>query len=271
VNTLPGRLVLLGHPVAHSLSPTFQNAALRSAGLPLRYEALDVPLADLNATLDALVGERAAGNVTIPHKEHVAARCDQLTPLAERVGAVNTFWTVNGRLAGDNTDVGGFLRLLDATASELDRDRPVMLLGAGGAAAAVLAALESARFREVGVHARTRGRAAVLCERFALARVVDAPGEFLRGAGLVVNATPVGLYGDDMPVEVARLASDAVVLDLIARRGETPFVRAVRARGHRAADGLEMLLAQGALSFERWFGITPDRTAMRASVEQVRS
>jgi shikimate dehydrogenase len=268
VSALPGRLVLLGHPVAHSLSPTFQNAALRSAGLPLRYEAVDVPPVGLSDTLTRLVAERAAGNITIPHKEHVAARCDRLTPLATRVGAVNTFWVEDGALAGDNTDVGGFLRLLDATAPDADRTRPVVVLGAGGAAAAVLAALEAAGFRDVRLHARTASRALALCERFALARALDTPDllfRVLRDAAVLVNATPVGL-DDNLPVDVDRLAPDAAVLDLIPRRDETPLVRAARSRGHRAADGLEMLLAQGALSFERWFGITPDWAAMRASV-----
>ncbi|MDF2775441.1 MAG: Shikimate dehydrogenase [Geminicoccaceae bacterium] len=266
MSTLPGRLVLLGHPVAHSLSPTFQNAALRSAGLPLRYEAVDVPPAGLSETLTGLVAERAAGNVTVPHKEQVAARCDRLTPLATRVGAVNTFWIEDGVLAGDNTDVGGFLRLLATTAPDVDRARPVVVLGAGGAAAAVLAALEAAGFRDVAVHARTAFRAVTLCERFTRAWVLDDPEPLLRDAALLVNATPVGLDGNDAPIDVNRLAADAVVLDLIPRRGETPLVRAARAHGHRAADGLEMLLAQGALSFERWFGITPDWGAMRASV-----
>ncbi len=233
--------------------------------MPLRYEAVDVLPDRLSETLSGLIVERAAGNVTVPHKEHVASGCDRLTPLATRVGAVNTFWVEDGGLAGDNTDVGGFLRLLEVTAPDVDRARPVVVLGAGGAAAAVLAALETAGFRDVNVHARTASRALALCERFPGAQVLDAP-EALRDAALLVNATPVGLDGSDAPVHVDRLAADAVVLDLIPGRDETPLVRAARARGHRAADGLEMLLAQGALSFERWFGITPDWGAMRASV-----
>lgn len=263
---LPGRLVLLGHPVSHSLSPTFQNAALRRAALPLRYEALDVSPDALPTVLDALVATNAVGNVTIPHKEAVAARCARLTPLAERVGAVNTFWVENGALVGDNTDVGGFLHLLEATASDLDRTRPVALLGAGGAAAGVLAALEQAGFRDVGVHARTSTRATSLCTRSPIASAHASLEDLVSSAGLVVNATPVGLDGVAVPVDAARLATDAVVLDLIVRLNETPLVRESRARGLRAAGGLEMLLAQGALSFERWFGVAPDWDAMRASL-----
>ena len=267
MNGLPGRLVLLGHPVAHSLSPTFQNAALERARLPLRYELLDVQPDHLATTLDDLIAQNAAGNITIPHKEAVAQRCDRLTPLAERVGAVNTFW-VDDALVGDNTDVGGFLQLLDVTAPDIERTRPVALLGAGGAAAGVLVALEQAGFADVAVHSRTASRAGALCERFTFARTAPTLREVIANAALVVNATPAGLDGSAVPFDVAGLAVDAVVLDLIVRRDETPLVRAARARGHRAAGGLEMLLAQGALSFERWFGVTPDWDAMRASVTQ---
>lgn len=264
--TLPGRLVLLGHPVSHSLSPTFQNVALGSAGLPLRYEALDVAPAELDTVLDALIAANAAGNVTIPHKERVAARCHRLSPLAERVGAVNTFWVDRGTLSGDNTDVGGFLELLASTAPDIDRARPVAVAGAGGAAAAVMAALEREGFRDVRVRGRTAARAVALCDRFPLARPAHDTGALLRGAALVVNATPVGLDGQALPFDLDSLEPDAVVIDLIARPDETALVRTARARGHRAADGLEMLVAQGALAFERWFGVAPDRAAMRRSL-----
>lgn len=105
---LPGRLVLLGHPVAHSLSPVMQNAALRSAGIPLTYEAMDVTPARLATVAGLLRDADGAGNVTVPHKEAFAALCAARTPVAERAGAVNTFWTDAGALTGDNTDVGGF-------------------------------------------------------------------------------------------------------------------------------------------------------------------
>ena len=109
MNPLPERLVLLGHPLGHSLSPALQNAALRAAGIPLTYEPVDVPRSVLDDTLADLRRKRAAGNVTIPHKEAVRAACDRLTDTARAVGAVNTFWTaVDGALVGDNTDVGGF-------------------------------------------------------------------------------------------------------------------------------------------------------------------
>ena len=266
MSRLPGRLVLLGHPVGHSLSPAFQNAALRRAALPVRYELLDVAPPALDAALDALIAEDAWGNATIPHKEHVARRCVRVSPLAARVGAVNTFWIENGELVGDNTDVGGFRALLMSTAPELDRARPVTVLGAGGSAAAVLTALELDGFGDVRVHSRTEARALALCERFTVARVEGDMAASVRGAALVINATPSGLDDSSMPVDAEALDPSAVVLDLVVGRNETPLVRAARARGHRAADGLTMLIEQGALAFERWFGIAPDRDAMRQAV-----
>jgi shikimate dehydrogenase len=266
VTHLPGRLVLLGHPVSHSLSPTFQNAALRRAALPVRYELLDVAPEALDATLDALIAEGAWGNVTIPHKEHVASRCGRVSPLATRVGAVNTFWLEDGALVGDNTDVEGFLALLDATAPSIDHAKPVAVLGAGGAAAAVLAALERRGFVDVRVSSRTAARAAALCERFAAARAMADREASVRGAALVVNATPAGLDDKTLPIDIGVLDPSAVVLDLVVGHNETPLIREARARGHAAADGLTMLIEQGAVAFERWFGVAPDRDVMRQAV-----
>jgi len=266
VTSLPGRLVLLGHPVSHSLSPAFQNAALRRAGLPIRYETVDVAPADLDGMVDALVRDNVWGNVTIPHKERVGALCARLTPLAQRVGAVNTFWIDDGGLIGDNTDVGGFRELLVATAPDLDRTRPVTILGAGGAAAAAIVALEDDGFTIIRVHGRTATRVAALGTRFESVRPVDDLEASVRDAALVVNATPAGLDGKSVPVALDLIQRDAVILDMVVAPNETPFVRAARARGHRAADGLTMLLGQGALAFERWFGIAPDRAVMREAI-----
>jgi shikimate dehydrogenase len=234
--------------------------------LPVRYELLDVEPIALDATLDQLIAQDVWGNVTIPHKEHVAARCGRMTALAERAGAVNTFWIENGALTGDNTDVGGFRALLASTAPDLDRAKPVAVLGAGGSAAAILTALEQDGFGDVRVYGRTEARAAALCERFPAARVERDAEASVRGALLVINATPSGLDDSSMPIDAATLEASAVVLDLVVGRNETPLVRAARARGHRAADGLTMLIEQGALAFEQWFGIAPDRDVMRQAV-----
>lgn len=264
---LPGRLVLLGHPVAQSRSPRMQNAALERAGLPIRYEALDVPPAVLAGTLEMLVRASAAGNVTYPHKEAVYARCDSRSAIARRVAAVNTFWCEQGRLVGDNTDVGGFTAAVQALLGGPPTGS-IALLGAGGAAAAVCAAAEQWGDVRVRVHARGVGRAARLASRFEDVAIVAARvEEALDGASLVVNATPLGMRDEDpLPVDAAVIAPAAAVVDLVYRTGETRFVHAARARGLLAADGLRMLVEQGALAFERWFGRVPDREAMWRAV-----
>ncbi|HEU4723040.1 MAG TPA: shikimate dehydrogenase [Gemmatimonadaceae bacterium] len=263
MRTLPGRLVLLGHPVSHSLSPRFQNAALRAANIPLEYEALDVAPEALDDTLAELAESRASGNVTIPHKEAVAARCTRRSPLADRCGAVNTFWHEDGALVGDNTDVGGVDAIALALLGEARRAARVALIGAGGSAAAVLAAAERWGSAHVRLYNRNVERARALASRFdASVTVVGSVEDALDDATLVVNATPVGLRDDDLPVRIEQLPAGAAVFDLVYRTGETAWVRAARNAGHRAADGEGMLVEQGALSFERWFGIEPDRNAM---------
>ncbi|HET7456564.1 MAG TPA: shikimate dehydrogenase [Gemmatimonadaceae bacterium] len=267
---LPGRLVLLGHPVAHSLSPTFQNVALRRAGVPLSYEALDVAPAALPDAWRGLARQRAAGNVTVPHKESAAALCDELTPLAARVGAVNTFWTEDDcRVIGDNTDVGGFEAAVRELADRAPANLRVAVVGAGGSAAAVLAAVERWPGCYAAVWSRGFERARALAARFdSVAHAVELLAEAIRDADLVVNATPIGLADDGIPMPPALLRKRALVVDLVYRRDResTPWVRLARARGMRATDGLPMLLEQGALAFERWIGVAPDRAAMRASI-----
>lgn len=263
----PGRLVLLGNPVGHSLSPVFQNAALKAAKIPLIYEAIDVKPRELRAVLLLLKQQSAAGNVTIPHKIAVHDRCDQLTELAAKVGAVNTFRFESGRLYGDNTDVGGFDAAARALLGGEVNGARVLLLGSGGAAAAVLAAAEEWRDAEVSIIARNAERATGLARRFRdVARVEKSAKRAVVRATLIVNATPVGQQNQDHPLDVALIPPAAAVMDLVYRRGGTSWVKAARKKGNRAADGLPMLLEQGALAFHEWFGIEPDREAMRLSV-----
>jgi len=261
---LPGRLVLLGHPVAHSLSPVMQNAALAAAGIPLRYELLDVLPGALDATLASLASDHAAGNVTIPHKERALSGMKNVSPLARRIGAINTFHTTNeGDLHGDNTDSVGFGAFVRATIGEEPRGVRFAIIGAGGAAAAVLAVIEKWPGCDAGIYSRTRSRADRLVSRFPdVARIEtlseDAP---VRGE-IVINATPIGLESNDVPVSLEQLDRGAAVLDLAYTPGETAWVRLARAEGRIASDGLAMLLEQGAAAFEIWFGVRPDRDVM---------
>ena len=267
MHDIPGRLVLLGDPVEHSISPLFQNAALKAAGIPLVYESLRVGARDIERVLTDLIASNAAGNVTVPHKLAVHDACDEVTPVAKRAGAVNTFWVARGKLHGDNTDVGGFSTAVRALSGDIPAGSTIALIGAGGAAAAVLTAAEGWADVKVAVLNRDADRARNLVRRFPdVARVETNSLQVLREASLVVNATPIGQRDDNLPCDVHLIGSEAMILDLVYRRGGTPWVKAARARGLRADDGLRMLLEQGALSFERWFGIQPNREVMERSV-----
>jgi shikimate dehydrogenase len=295
VRVAPGQLLLIGHPVSHSLSPRFQNAALAAAGIELQYRARDVAPEELERVAAELREVGAAGNVTVPHKERMAALCDRVTPLAEQVGAVNTFWVEHalppdqgdgaldrrtrdqgdgaldrssGRiLVGDNTDVEGAAAALERLLGGPPADCRVLLLGAGGAAAAVLAALARWPGNTVAVRNRDRARAERLVARFGYSAQCSDDAMDVERAHIVINATSLGLHQDDaLPCDPARMRADAAVLDLVYRRGCTAWVRAAHARGLRAADGTVMLVEQGAAAFERWFGITPDKAVMWRSL-----
>lgn len=275
----PKRLVLLGHPVSHSLSPLLQHAALKSAGLQATYDALDVLPDALTAVLRELARGGVAGNVTIPHKEAMRAACVSVSDVAERVGAVNTFWHEKGKLIGDNTDVIGARVTIAALAPQSGAPLKVAILGAGGAAAAVIVALEEFLPVSISIAARTSSRARALGERLGVPLdVADSAAAAVKGANMVINCTPVGLKEQELPVAVHELEADACVLDLIPRHGDTDWVRECRAAGHAAEDGSRMLVEQGAAAFERWFGLVPDRASMwralklaRAELANVRS
>ncbi len=259
------KLVLIGHPVAHSLSPVMHNAALEAAGSSVRYEAIDVLPDRLEDTLAALRAENVAGNFTIPHKMRAPKLMQKLTRMASRVGAVNTFWVdTDGDLAGDNTDVAGFNGLTTDVLGRIPENARVAVLGAGGAASAVVTAIEGWPGATATVHARDLSRAVAMRMRHSVVvRACSMRDPCLEEANIVVNTTPLGLNPDDaMPVDVDRLSRDAIVIDLVYARGETAWVRRARSEGHLAADGLRMLLHQGVSAFERWFGQEPDAAVM---------
>jgi shikimate dehydrogenase len=264
---IPGRLVLLGHPVAHTVSPRMQNAALHAAGIPVKYEAVDIEPSGLNSLIRELAEVNGAGNVTRPHKQAVFALCDEVTEVAARAGAVNTFWFEDSRLHGDNTDVPGFDRAVRTLVHE-NFEGTIALFGSGGAAAAVLEAVRSWKGVTVDIIARNRIEGARLEQRFSdYAHYVEITRVRLHEAKLVVNATPVGQDDNSVPFDVNELHTSAKVFDLVYRRGGTMLVRLARAAGLEAEEGTLMLVEQGALAFERWFGVSPDRNLMRLAIE----
>jgi len=269
---LPGRLVLLGHPVAHSLSPGFQNAALEKAGLSLRYEALDVPRDALAGTLERARLESWAGNVTVPHKAAVFAACGELTPIARRVGAVNAFKVIGGSLTGHNTDVIGFETALTDLIGTVPAGALFGIVGAGGASAAVLAAIEKWSGCRAFIANRDAGRRDALVARFrSIAQASDA-ATIARNADIVVNATSLGLRDSDpLPIDPGLLRRGCAVLDLVYSPDETRLVREARAAGFVAADGLRMLHGQGVHAFEWWFNMAPHIEVMWQALSRMRT
>ena len=253
------RIGLIGDPVEHSLSPFFQQPALDSLGLDIRYELWPTPLAALPGRLDDLRAGRALGaNVTVPHKEAVFAAMDDVSDLALRAGAVNTIVPRNGRLFGDNTDIHGFvvpLREREVRFEGLD----AIVLGAGGAARGIVVALLNAGVRRIHVLNRTIARAEHLAATLGDDRVRSATSDQAQAlasdAGLIVNATSIGWQGHDLPLDPAAfgvMPPAAIAYDLTYR--ETPYLPAARAAGLATIDGFPLLVQQGARSFELWTG-----------------
>ncbi|HEY8469086.1 MAG TPA: shikimate dehydrogenase [Longimicrobiales bacterium] len=269
-------IALLGDPVSHSLSPIFQNAAFRAAGVDGVYVALRCDAAALPGLMRGIARAGGGGNITVPHKLEAARVIERATAAVQRTGACNTFWEEEGRLCGDNTDVAGFRAALRAVLASAAGAR-VMVLGAGGAASAALAGLEEERAAGVTLLARSPDRAEELRRRFETGRLqirVARGPEEIRGErfDLVVNATPLGLRPDDpLPLEPADLASAGAVLDLVYGARPTRWVEAARALGIPAADGMLMLVEQGAAAFERWWGVPAPVEAMREALAAVRS
>ncbi len=260
------RLVgLIADPVSHSLSPRMQNAAFRALGLDWAYVPLRVDAGRLDAALAGLVALSFAGaNVTIPHKEGVAARVDELTDVARAAGSVNTIVVQDdGRLLGDSTDGAAITGALEAAGVA---PAPALVLGAGGAARAAVAAL-AAWGAEVGVLARRPEAGAALARELGVQLHVSTPE---RLPPIVVNATPLGGASAPraLPLDAGALGPDVAVVDLAYRpdASATPLVAAARAAGGAAVDGLEVLARQGALSFTRWTGRDAPLDVMRGAL-----
>ncbi len=267
------RLGLIGFPLVHSLSPVLHEAALQAAGLQGSYSLYPVRPGNPEG-LGELVncvrsGELTGLNVTIPHKQAVLPLLDMLTPSARVIGAVNTIYSRGRRVIGDNTDAPGFLADLERFAP---RPTSALVLGAGGAAAAVVYALRARNCR-MTVAARRVEQAEQLARRFPRTRVISMDGEALArtDANLVINATPVGMYPhtDDSPWP-ADLAFPAgsMMYDLVYNPAETKLVRTARAAGLRAITGLGMLIEQAVLAFEIWTGYTVAREVLLGALAQ---
>jgi shikimate dehydrogenase len=261
------RAGVLGWPVRHSRSPAMHEAAYAAVGLEdWRYQLLPVPPPLLAETVRALPAAGFAGaNVTIPHKEAVLALADEASDPARAIGAANTLTFAQGAIQADNTDAPGLRAALDA-ADHPPRGAGGVVLGAGGSARAAVWALREGGAADVAIWNRTAERARALAAELD-ARAVDT---VTGGAEILVNATPVGLRPDDdpfaaLPLDAASLSEYACVVDLAYGASETRLVAAARAAGATVVDGLEVLVRQGALSFERFTGRQAPLEAMRAA------
>ena len=266
-------LTLLGDPVSHSASPEIQNAAFQAAGVNGVYVAVRCAPDDLVGFMRGLARAGGGGNVTLPHKEKAATILDVRSEAVRRTGACNTFWgDEEGRVHGDNTDVEGFRRALRTFLEGPTTGIRVLLLGAGGAARAALAALVEDGAGEVLLLNRTQERARAVARRIGGQKVRVVPvARQLEGEDfdLVVNATRLGLDPQDpSPVDFQTLNRAGAAMDLVYGRHTTGFVRAAEAAGIRATDGMEMLVQQGAVSFERWWGQGAPVEAMRDAVAE---
>jgi shikimate dehydrogenase len=256
---------VIGDPIRHSLSPVLHNAAFRALNLDWVFLAFEVPAGEAPA---AVAGARALGldglSVTMPHKAAVLPALDRLSPTAERLGAVNTITRRSGLLVGESTDGVGFLDALRQDEGFEPAGRRCLVVGAGGAARAVVLALAQAGAAEVVVVNRTPDRAAAavaLGEPVARVGGLDEAGD----VDLLVNATPVGMGDGDSPVDPERLGAGQLVVDLVYHPAVTPLVAAARQRGATAVNGLGMLIHQAAHAFVMWTGQQPPLEAMSAA------
>lgn len=251
---------VIGDPVSHSLSPRMHTAAFAALDLPFRYVAVHVPGGEVRAALDHLHDLGYQGvNVTVPHKEAVMEWCSGVEPFARRVRAVNTI-RMSDR-AGMNTDAPGFLDTLRDLGLN---GGTALLLGAGGSARALTLALAEAGWR-LRIYNRTRSRAEEMISSLGIsAELLSDPNP--AGADLVLNTTSASLQSADLGIAWSLAARDAVAYDLMYAKEPTQFLAGAAAHGLRTLDGLDLLVAQGARSFEWWIGVPGPRAEMRRAI-----
>ena len=274
------RVVLIGHPVAHSLSGAMQQAAFDDRGIDARYELWDrAPIALAEAITELRGDEFLGANVTIPHKERVVPMMEKLTEDAHAIGAVNTVTREGKRLVGHNTDVPGFKVALDRLVGKQKMPRQAVVLGAGGGARAVVYGLITEGFQRIIVFNRHLHRAEGLVKHFGRSAahmelrampwhesIIEAE---LAKTKVLVNATSIGLTADISPIPAEVLHDDLLVLDLIYAR--TRLLRDAEAAGATTADGELMLLHQGAAAFTLWTGQAAPLELMQVKLAEARA
>lgn len=257
------RLVVLGDPVSHSRSPVMHRAALAAAGIDGTYDAIRVDADGMRRQAAALrSGALDGANITMPHKRLAYELCDGVAADAERAGSVNTWVPDGGLIRGHSTDIAGARDAWERRG--LPAEGPVVVLGAGGAAAAALVALEG---RRILLAARRPRAARELIDRVGVDAEPSEWGVPVPGA-VIVNCTPLGMRGDDLPVEVERSTG---LLDMAYGREQTPAVRKAAAAGLPVADGIDLLVAQAEAAFRLWTGRDPQPGVMESAARNASS
>ncbi|MCC5892476.1 shikimate dehydrogenase [Exiguobacterium sp.] len=257
------RLAVIGHPIAHSLSPVLHEQWLRASGLFGRYEALDVLEDEIGPLFQSMRdGVWDGFNVTIPYKEAVIPFLDELDDPAREAGAVNTVYRRDGKMIGTNTDGAG---LVTALSLETDWSGHVLVVGAGGAARGIISALPT---RNVTVTNRTIARAERLAQRFDVEAKALSDVDVSR-YDVIIQTTSVGMDGVSSPLSLNRLRQNTVVCDIIYRPLVTPFLSEAAERGGKTVNGIAMFVGQGALAFERFTGVKPDQLVGMKLIESL--
>ena len=257
---------VIGWPIEQSRSPLIHGHWLRTYGIAGRYDRVAVPAGEAGAFVRSLEARGLEGcNVTAPHKHEVFEAADWRDPSAEAVGAANTVWRDGAKVCVANTDTYGFMTHLGQSAPGWNaKDAPIAVLGAGGAARAIVYGFLAAGVGKVHVVNRTVARAEELARHFGPKVVAYAWTDVaaaIGGASVVVNTTTLGMVGSgSLELDLAGSSGDTVAADIVYVPLETPFLAQARARGLRTVDGLGMLLHQAVPGFERWFGVRPEVT-----------
>jgi shikimate dehydrogenase len=270
----PPRACVIGWPVKHSRSPLIHSYWLEKLGIEGSYGRAEVAPADFpNFVTNLAAKDLRGGNVTLPHKEMAYALATRRTEIATQLQAVNTLWIEDGELWGDNTDIAGFLGGLDREAEGWDKfGQKAVVLGAGGAARAIVHALLLRNIKRVLIFNRTFRRAEELAHLFGSGATAsawpDLP-EALKDADILVNTTSLGMAGQPpLDIDLSALPAHAVVDDIVYVPLETPLLAQAKARALRTVGGLSMLLHQAVPGFEHWFGQRPEVTPeLRALIE----
>lgn len=256
------KAAVIGYPIAQSLSPVIHNHWFAKNEIEGNYEAIEVAPENLAEAVERLKIEGYSGfNVTVPHKTEIIKYLDKVAPLARQMGAVNTVKIAeDGTLSGFNTDGIGLVKHLKDVVPEYPKDKPALIIGAGGAARAAALGLVNENLPMVMITNRTRAKAEAIAGDVGRGRmtVVDWENreQAVAAAGLIVNTTVLGMAGQPaLELNLEQAASDTVVYDIVYKPFETDLLKGARERGLKTVDGLGMLVHQGAAAFKIWFGV----------------